>query len=193
MDGARKSCKVGARKGFHGKKQWSDDKILPVDDEGMIIATWNDGCKKDMGITLEEYNAQAERHKEKENAKEKKKDNNGPHFKQHIQDLGFLSLTGKYDKKQGAVLLVHLNKATYAGKNPLGEQLCQFMAKDLGKDNETAATYKRIAIEQMTELCKRIAGGEVKPEDAKAEKAKVEAPLELAARHQAEPRNSIQE
>ena len=69
-----------------------------------------------------------------------------------------------------------MKKANYAGENPLGEQLCQFMAKDLGKDNETKATYKRIAIEQMTELCKRIAGGEVKPEDAKAEKLKLKHP-----------------
>ena len=59
------------QKGLNGKRQWSDDKILPVDDEGMIIATWNDGCKKDMGITLEEYNAQAERHKEKRQRKRK--------------------------------------------------------------------------------------------------------------------------
>ena len=88
---------------------------------------------------------------------------------------------------------MHLKKNTYAGKNPLGEQLCQFMAKDLGKDNETAATYKRIAIAQMMELCKRIAGGEVKPEDAEAAKMKLNHPSKLAARHQAEPRNSIQE
>ena len=62
-------------------------------------------------------NAHLERHKQEEVAKEKK-DNSGPHFKQHIQDLGFLSLTEKYDKKLGTVLLVHLKKATYAGKNP---------------------------------------------------------------------------